>query len=153
MRRPGRGPPAVPSRWADIIEEAAATADTYREDGYEVELLHPGDVVPIPDTVAFDILLPGSEFEAVEALAGEFDAPEVAVFTAQESGFGYAVIVATAPGTSTAICCPIYYELASIDELLEAIEDAIELHLRPLNRRSKVVIKIDEPDLLFGTLE
>lgn len=152
MRRPGGGPPSMPGMWADIIEEATALAEEYRQAGFEVAVLHPGDVVPVPDDEAFDVLLPGSEFDAVEALVESFDADEVEVFTATDAGFGYVVVVATDGDRRAAICCPLYYELTGIDEFVDAVTQAgaVELHLRPLSERPPVVLSIDDPSLVFG---
>jgi hypothetical protein len=53
----GGGPPAgVMAHWDDVMADVAATAEEYREAGWDVTTLHPGDVHPLPHaTVGDDI--------------------------------------------------------------------------------------------------
>lgn len=45
----GQGPPdAVVESWEVFVDDVAVTADEYRESGWEVLELHPGDVMPQP---------------------------------------------------------------------------------------------------------
>ena len=62
-------PPAVEQRWGELLEDAETTAAEYDADGYETRLVHPGDVTPVTgEPYGLDVLAPGDEFEALEAL-------------------------------------------------------------------------------------
>ena len=64
-------PPAVEERWGELLEDAETTAAEYDADGYETRLVHPGDVTPVTgEPYGLDVLAPGDEFEALEALVG-----------------------------------------------------------------------------------
>lgn len=148
----GGGPPPVPMLWAEIIEEAEATADSFRDEGFSVHVLHPGDVTPLAEEQAFDVLLPGSEFETVKELIERFDPEEVTVYTAQEGAFSYAVVVATDAASAIAICCPIFFETVAGDSFTTDADGAssIGLRLRPLDQSAHVVLTVDDATLLFG---
>lgn len=150
MKQPG-GLPPVPPRWAEIIEDAQATAAEVREEGISVTLLHPGQVVPIADDRAFDVLLPGNEFEEVQSKVDSFEPTEVSIFTADEGGFRYAVVLALDESSASAICCPLYYRPGDCAELAAAAREAgsVRLRLRPLSASVNVVVSIDEPGLFF----
>lgn len=148
----GGGPPQLPTKWAEIIEDATATAKELEADGLSVHLLHPGDVTPLPEEGALGVVVPGDEFGTLEDIAGEFDPTEVSVYTAQESGFQYAVVVALDEPSGLAICCPVYLQLGDIADLAARTEQrgVLDLNIRPLSADAMFVLSIDDPGLLFG---
>ncbi len=68
-------PPAVEATWDDLLADLAATAEEYREDGWETLAVRPGDVTALGgeygDRVGIDVLVPDDEYRD---LAAWFDA-------------------------------------------------------------------------------
>lgn len=77
------GPDA--ERWSAFLEEAETIADEYRDDGWDVTAVEPGDVIPVDvsdhERFGFSVLVPDSEYDAVESLVEDaetaFDTSEV----------------------------------------------------------------------------
>lgn len=132
-------------RWELTVEDMAATAAAYRDDGYEVLELHPGDVTLRADSGTFDVLLPDDEFRTLEALVGESDLAETEVYFATDGGVAFALAVVAAPDDRTAVCCPLYYDLSSAGGL--AGREALTLYARPLADDRSVAIRFDDPSL------
>jgi len=140
--------------WEDLQADAEATAEEYREDGWETHLLTPGDVTARYDSeqpYGLDVLVPGSEFELVDDLRAE---------TAFESGDVYArtigpvvflLIVELSRDTDDAVLIPAYYNHVTDDGLLAAAADGdgMRIHLRSLGSDHRVTFT-HEDHTLFG---
>ncbi|WP_277554795.1 DUF7529 family protein [Halobaculum limi] len=150
--------------WDDVMADMEATAEEYREAGWDVLELHPGDVTPLPnssvvgtdievDRLGFDVLLPGDEFSAVQELveesAAEFD--EYDAFRAQQSDVVFLVVVMKAEAAEKAVAFPLYYGEQQADPMLQRAETAGELrtYLRPLDDSERVVFAHHGPANLF----
>lgn len=131
--------------WEEVIADMEATAEEYREEGWTVVEVHPGDVTALAGTEGnrwgLDVLAPDDEFEAVEELvdAGhEFDRSEV--FRATVEDVVFLVIATLDEASEHAIVFPAYYDFADAGEMVERAESAGELvtHIRPLDQRTVV---------------
>ncbi|WP_348607093.1 DUF7529 family protein [Halobaculum rarum] len=150
--------------WDDVMADMEATAEEYREAGWDVLELHPGDVTPLPnvstdgteievDRTGFDVLLPGDEFaaaqdllEGTEAAFDEYDA-----YRAQQSEVVFLVVVMKAEAAGEAVAFPLYYAERQAEPMLERADAAGELraYLRPLDDSERVVFSLSDPGTLY----
>jgi len=139
--------------WQDLLADAEATAEEYREDGWETHLLTPGDVTPRYDSeepYGLDVLVPESEFELVDGLREEttFESSDVYAQT-----IGPIVFLLTAElttGANTAVLVPAYFNHVNDADLLAAAAEGegMRLHLRSLGSDHRVTF-IHEDHTLF----
>lgn len=147
--------PISPERWKDVLADAAAIADEYRSEGWEVLEVQPGSVSPAEKDERFglSVLLPGNEYEAVEKLIEddeiEFDGAEV--YANEIGNTVYAMVVERDTATETAVVIPMAYSISDLQRVFErALETGhLELHLRPLTIEDWVTFVHDEPTLFF----
>jgi len=150
--------------WDDVMADMEATAEEYREAGWDVLELHPGDVTPLPnvstdgtgievDRTGFDVLLPGDEFaaardllEATEAAFDEYDA-----YRAQQSEVVFLVVVMKAEAAGEAVAFPLYYAERQAEPMLERADATGELraYLRPLDDSERAVFSLSDPETLY----
>ncbi|QCJ45677.1 MULTISPECIES: DUF7529 family protein [Haloprofundus] len=161
--------------WEAVVADMEATAEAYREEGWETTELHPGDVVPLsnvdigldvedelggdetdvseerPGWSGLDVLLPGNEFTAVEGVveASTFDESEV--LRTRENGVVLAVVVMKASGEKRAVFVPLYYDIADIAGVASAARSVgrLEVALRPLSNDQRVLFALDDPELVL----
>jgi hypothetical protein len=138
--------------WEAVIEDMEATAAEYREAGWEVLELHPGDVTVLDgDRYGLDVLVPGNEYERLTDLAatGTFDSYEV--YRADESGIAFVLAVLEDPAGEQAVCCPAYYETSEADGMARRAdaEGRMYTHIRPLANDEAVTFAYEDPDLFF----
>lgn len=159
-RDPGAVTPeveAVQDRWEQVIADMAVTAAEYREQGWAVLELHPGDVAALgPDRAAhwgLELLVPDDEFRDLERWvadgADRFDACEV--LRGSAGGVVFLVVATLDVESDRAVLWPAYYDSARATEMLAAAEAAGELrtHVRPLRGEPVVTVTIDDPGLVF----
>lgn len=137
--------------WEAFMEDLEETAGEYRDEGYEVVEIHAGDVVPLADRVAFDVLAPGSEFRALQSLVTDFDPDEFTVYKASEGETTFAVVVAEDNDRTAAVCTSIFYHYSIAQELIENARRAgfVQIQVRPLSDDDHVVFRIEDPDIIF----
>ncbi|MFC6786645.1 hypothetical protein ACFQFH_12355 [Halobaculum halobium] len=150
--------------WDDVMADMEATAEEYREAGWDVLELHPGDVTPLPnvstdgtgidvDRTGFDVLLPGDEFAAARELVEETEEPfdEYEAYRAQQSEVVFLVVVMKAEAAGQAVAFPLYYAERQAAPMLERADAAGELraYLRPLDDSDRVVFSLAEPETLY----
>lgn len=144
-------PPSVGEQWEDFMADLEATAEEYREAGYEVLAIHTGDVTPLPDELVLDVLAPGEEFERLEELAEEFEVDEFEAYTAEDGETTFALVVAKDESRERAICCPVFYHETVAAGLGARAKETglVNIVVRPLSDDSQVVFTLEEPELLF----
>ncbi|MCU4741042.1 DUF7529 family protein [Natronoglomus mannanivorans] len=156
-----RGPDPIPmdgpdaESWSAFLEEAGAVADEYRDDGWDVIDVQPGDVTPVdvPDheRFGFSVLVPDSEYDAVESFVEDesiaFETSEVFYHTAGETVFVLAVELDET--AETAVVIPLYYRRPRTRELVTtALENGeLPVHVRRLSVDQWVTFAHDEPSL------
>lgn len=142
----------VSGGWDDVLADMEHTAAEYRDAGWEVVELHPGDVTTVSgNPFGFDVVVPGEEFEAVTRAveAGEFTEDEL--YRNDAAGIAYVLAILQDPARKLAICCPIYYELDDAQDLIDDSKRAgvMYTHVRPLQRDREVTFTHDEPERFF----
>jgi hypothetical protein len=155
--------------WDDTIADMEATAEEFREAGWETVELHPGAVTPLPsgetedgyvdERVGLDVLVPGNEFEAVTEAVGGFEGEEgdaasyteYEAFRAQQDGVVFLVVAMKAPATETAVLIPLYYKIQDASETVRRVREQGEMRLfvRPLDDSERVVFSQQSPSALL----
>lgn len=138
--------------WEDLLTDAEATAEEYRDEGWETHLLTPGDVTARYDSDVphgLDVLVPESEFDLVDRLREEttFESGEVYANTVGPQVFLLVAELSTEAGT--ALLIPAYYNHARHGELLAvaAENDGMRLHVRSLGADKRVTFVHDDHEL------
>ena len=143
--------------WDDVLEDMESTAEEYRDEGWEVLTIHPGDVAS-PDGKqggrwGIDVLVPDDEFEELEHLiqVEEFAFDESEVYRATASGLVLLVVAVLDHDTEVAILFPAYYDVNQGRTMLERAGQAGEMrtHLRPLSGENVVTFTHDDPALFM----
>lgn len=151
MSRQPDAPPA--DRVEDLLADAEATAEEYREAGWEVLALEPGAVSPADNDErrGFSVVLPGSEYERLEAL---FDREAVAfesaeVYRRSAGNTTLALAVELDPENEIVVLVPLWYDPARFRSVLVAAADEgeVRIHLRPLSIDRWVTFVHDDPSL------
>lgn len=142
--------------WERVVEDMEATADEYREDGWSVVDLHPGDVTALPpehERFGLDVLLPGNEYEQVSewvtADGAAFD--EFEVFRAARGGHVFLVVAIEDAPREQVMLVPAYYGIEDAQDTLEGVHErgTFPLHLRPLSLDGVVTVEPSDPSLLL----
>ena len=142
--------------WDEVVDDMEATAEEYRESGWDPIELHPGDVTALPpdhERFGLDVLVPDDEFEtvraAVEAEDASFD--DVEVYRASTGGTVFLVVAVRDEATSTVALVPAFYGVREAQETLEGANERGELpvHLRTLSNEEIVTFEPDDPTPLF----
>lgn len=142
--------------WEDVLDDAEATADEYREAGWEPILVHPGDVTPMPpdhERFGLDVLVPDDEYEtvseAVEADGAAFDGVEV--FRAAAGGTVFLVVAVEDEASGRVVLVPAFYGVREAADTLAAARERGELpvHLRTLSNDETVTFEPSDPTPLF----
>ena len=143
--------------WEEVIADMEATAEAYREEGWRVLAIHPGDVAS-PDGEqtgrwGLDVLVPDDEFEELEHLieVESFSFDESEVYRATGSGLVYLVVAILDHDTEVAVVFPAYYDVDRGRSMLDRATDAgvIHTHLRPLDLENVVTFSHDDPSLFM----
>ncbi|WP_195155722.1 hypothetical protein [Halorubrum sp. DM2] len=113
------------------MADMAATADAYRDRGWTAVELHPGDSVLVDSAArtGLDVVVPGPEYEELEAIAGESEFTDVETFRAEEGGLVYLLIVERDPENETAVLVPAYYDPGGSEPKLDAVRESGEFAL------------------------
>jgi hypothetical protein len=147
--------------WEAVVADMEATAEAYRDEGWETVELHPGDVIPLsgatPDDEeqngwsGLDVLLPGNEFVAAESAVETATFDESEVLRTREDGVVLAVLVMKASTDQCAVFVPLYYDIGDIAGVANAARTAgrLEVALRPLSNDQRVLFALDDPELLL----
>lgn len=145
------------NHWEDMLADVEATAEEYREQGWETMELHPGDVTAFAseedDTYGLDVLVPGDEFDELEAVVeggASFDSYQV--FRGEGSGLVLLLIAMEDGENELAVLFPAYFDPSESEEMRAAAlaEGTMYSHVRPLDKRNVVTFAHDEPALFFG---
>jgi len=151
---------SVLSSWERVVEDMEATAAEYRDDGWEVVELHPGDVTPLPpdhDRFGLDVLVGGDEYETVSEMVTDDGAAfdEFEVFRAVQGGHVFLVVAVEDAAREQAVLVPAYYGIKDADDTIEAVleGDTFPLHIRPLSIDDVVTVEPSDPSLLLPPTE
>lgn len=136
--------------WEAVMEDMEATAAEYREDGFSVIELHPGDVT-ITDEPGFDVLVPDDEYDELEAIATESTFDSYEVYRAEQSEIAFILLVLRDSEVGWAVCCPIYYDEREADGFQRRAREAgaLSTHVRPLADDRGVTFTHENPTHFF----
>lgn len=117
--------------WSAVIEDMEATATAYRDRGWTTLELHPGDSVVVDSDrrTGIDVVLPGPEFEELEALVERRSFDAVEVFRAGGEGMVYLLVAELDPESEAAAFVPAYYDPNAAADALESIRESGEVRL------------------------
>lgn len=148
--------------WEAVVDDMAATAAEYREDGFETLELHPGDVTALPtdsllagdgdiDRAGLDLLLPGNEFSDLQAVVADHEFEAYDAYRASEGTVVFAVVAMRSVDDEAAVLFPLYYDTTDAKVTLAHAAERGELRtfLRPLDDSERVVFSQSEPDTLL----
>ena len=127
------GPTSEPaaSGWQAVIEDMAATAESYRDRGWTTLEVHPGDSVLVDSAfrTGLDVVLPDPEYEELEALAADVEFTDVDVFRAEDGPTTYLLVAEKDPDSETVVFVPAYYDRAASASTIDSIRADGELRL------------------------
>lgn len=138
--------------WEEVIADMEATAAEYREAGWAVLELHPGDVTVLDgERYGLDVLVPGDEFRELEAFTDETTFDSYEVYRASDEGMVFALCVLEDSGNERAVCCPTYYERDRAQGLQQRAreEGVMYTHVRPLSDDRAVTFTYEDPSHFF----
>lgn len=153
--------------WTELLEDAAAIADEYRNRGWTVVAADTRDVVPWTATDGgndagkpaggFTALLPDAAFDELETLVerdgAAFDAAEVYRRSVGDAVLAIAVELDAA--TDAAVVLPLYYRPDEASDALATALDRGELlvRVRSVSRDEWVTFAHDDPALFVADEE
>lgn len=141
--------------WERVLEDMEATAAEYRDRGWQVVEIHPGDVAVFSEDAGrtgLELLAAGNEFEE---LAEAFDAADgfesAQVLRATTEGSVFVVVVLEDDASETAALLPAYYSPGEHENFVEMIqtEGEVRIHVRPLDEHRVLTFTNEEPDLFL----
>lgn len=143
------------SYWEQVMEDMEATAEEYRDRGWQAIPIHPGDVAVFSedlDRTGIELLPPDNEFdELAEAFddAGGFESAQV--LRAETKGSVYVVVVLEDEPTETAVLLPAYYSPGEQEDFVDMIksEGEVRIHVRPLDERRVLTFTHQDPELFL----
>jgi hypothetical protein len=146
--------------WEAVTDDMEATAEEYREAGWDVLTLHPGDVTALPATYAdgtegdefgLDVLVPGDEFRELESLVAEAAFDSYEAYRALQNDTVFLVVVMQAESAGQAVVFPVYYATSEADRMIELAREAGEMHtfVRPLSNDRRVEFTQRDPASLL----
>jgi hypothetical protein len=148
--------------WEEVVDDMEATAEEYRDAGWETLELHPGDVTALPTAAAaasdmdiertgLDVLLPGDEFEELQSAVEGHEFTEYDAYRASENDVVFLVIAMKSTDGELAVLFPLYYAVSEAKVMLSRTAERGEMRtfLRPLDDSERVVFSQQEPDNLL----
>ncbi|WP_332897809.1 DUF7529 family protein [Haladaptatus sp. CMSO5] len=149
----------VTGQWDAVLADMEATAEEYRENGWEVIEVHPGDSVAIADDVRYgiDLIVPSSEFEAIAAWmdneAAAFESYEV--FRAGNDDIIYLLLVIRDEAAKRAICIPSYYDVRTGGDMISRAreEGVVYTHVRRLSTDRIITFTHEQAGMLLPQRE
>jgi hypothetical protein len=145
-------PPAVSERWEELLGDADAIAAEYDERGWETIVVHTGDVTPLDgDPFGLDVLAPGDEVEALEALADRVGFDTSHVYRIEEGNARFFLVVTEASDHGAAVVVPAFLSLPTSGPLQKKAREqgVMYTHVRPLSDDARVTFSHDDPDLFL----
>ena len=145
--------------WADLLEDARAIAEEYREDGWDAVVLEPAAVSPVDEAerTGLDIAVSAEEYEVVAGLIedGEVTISAADVYyrpLADEDGDRrVALAVERDEEGETAILVPLSYDIADCRAVFETalVEEELLLHVLAAPDDGWVSFSHDDPSLFL----
>lgn len=145
-------PDGVAARFETLIEEAETIGSEYRDDGWDVQVVHTGDVTALlEDPFGIDVLAPGSEYERLENRADGVSFDRSHVYRAEEGESVFFVVVIESTDEEFAVVVPAFLNRRDLKQLEGVALERGELrtHVRPLSNDTRVTFTHDDLDPFF----
>jgi hypothetical protein len=115
--------------WAALLDDAEATADVYRGEGWTVLELHPTASTALtgPDDFGLAVTVPREEFDELDSWTGDGRFGEYEVYRA-ETGRVFLLVVARDEERRRVVCVPAHYGFESVSALAERAEAGTGFH-------------------------
>jgi hypothetical protein len=148
--------PRVVDRWERVIEDMHATAEEYREAGWEAVAVHPGDVTVVDPAAiedddgrydlqaGLDVVVPGDEYDRLRELVADRAFGEYQVLRAVENRVAFLVVVVEADADDAVALAPAYYDLDDAAPLRSY--DRLHTQVRRLEPGPVVTFTHEDPD-------
>lgn len=145
------GPAGSPiaANWDRVRDDMAATADGYREAGWTVLELMPGDVNVLaggeraPEGPGFDVLVADDEYDRLRAAVADRSVDRYETYRAIEGGVVFLLVAIEAEG-DLAVVFPVYYPADEADDLRG--HDSVTTYLRSLSTDRYVTFSYANPE-------
>lgn len=155
MKGNGTGPET--SAWTELLEDTAAIAEGYREDGWEAVVLEPDDVTPVEheDRVGLSVEVSMVEYDSIERLIEDegatFSGAEVYYRPAEGDDRRFVLAVERDEVRDMAVFVPLTYALSSAHGVFERAlrEEALQVHVRPASATEWIVFSHGDPSLFL----
>lgn len=148
----------IADEWNDVIADMETLATEYRDDGWDILEVHPGDVVPLSPNEdetrwGLDAVLPGNEITALENLI-ESNAPTLDdwdVFRTQSDNIVFLLVVARDNERGRMLFVPLYYHAGDASGMARAARErgCMQIHLRSLSIDPIVTLEQTDPELFL----
>ncbi|RQG91375.1 hypothetical protein EA462_05205 [Natrarchaeobius halalkaliphilus] len=154
--------------WAEVVADAGAITEEYRDRDWDVVVLEPADISPVEDgdRTGFDVVVSDAEYDLVETLVegddGSFTDADVYYRPSDGSDRRFALVLERDEASETAVCIPLTYSISSARSVLEGalLDEELLVHVRTLRSdtddddhedRSKqwVTFSHDDPSLFL----
>ncbi|WP_226005189.1 DUF7529 family protein [Natrinema salinisoli] len=145
--------------WTDLLEDAQAIAEEYREDGWDAVVLEPADVSPVErdERVGLDVAVSAAEYEVVHDLVEEggvtITAADVYYRPLAEDGSDQrvALTVERDDASETAIFVPLEYDVTACKSVFETalLEEELLTHVTTESADQWVSFSHDDPSLFL----
>ncbi|SEQ95604.1 DUF7529 family protein [Natrinema salaciae] len=145
--------------WEELLEDARAIAEEYREDGWDSVVLEPTRVAPVDrdERVGLDVTVSADEYAAVEDLieAGTVEITAADVYyrplADADSDRRVALAVERADADETAVFVPLAYDVTDCRAVFETalLEEELFLHVTADSTERWVSFSHDDPSLFL----
>ncbi|MFC6769143.1 DUF7529 family protein [Natrinema soli] len=145
--------------WNDLLEDARAIAEEYREEGWDAVVLEPADISPVEEAerTGLDVTVSAEEYEVVADLIEEGDvtisAADVYYRPLAEEGSDRRVALAVERDeeTETAVFVPLSYDIGDCRSVFETalVEEQLRIHVTADPDDGWVSFSHDDPSLFL----
>lgn len=154
-------PEGVLDHWDAVVADMEATVEEYREDGWDVVEVFPGDITALSgqhaavDRYGLDLVVPDELANELQELVETPDAgfDSTSVFRAVETGVVFLVIVVEDVDRGIAVIAPVFYDSddETAGEMIERAtrEGEMHLHVRDLASEHVATFTHGDPALFF----
>ncbi|WP_222920156.1 hypothetical protein [Natrinema sp. SYSU A 869] len=145
--------------WEDLLADASAIAEEYREDGWDAVVLDPTGVSPVDrdERIGLDVTVSAEEYEVVETLIEEGDVTITSAnvyyrpLAADGSDRRVALTVERDESSETAIFVPLTYDISACRDIFEPalLEEELLTHVTTDSTDRWVSFSHDDPSLFL----
>ncbi|QFU81867.1 DUF7529 family protein [Natronorubrum aibiense] len=131
-------PDGAGTRWTELLEDASAIAEEYRENGWDAIVLEPAAISPVEraDRTGLDVLVSSEAYDLVEALVEDGDVTVTAADVyyrppERDEHERIALVIERDDASETAIFVPLTYDLEDSRAVFETAlaEEELLVHV------------------------